>query len=87
MQDGVVLEYWKRRENAGDYISSVIFDWMKAYYNLEQKKEKNAHLFGVGSIIGFSRADGVIWGSGILDAYNMRNIIRRNYYIKYDTHA
>ena len=87
VQNGVVLERWKRLENAGDYISSVIFDWMLDRENLEAEKGKNVHLFAVGSILGFSKADGVIWGSGILDAYNIRNIMRRKYYIKYDVRA
>ena len=87
VSDGVVLERWQRLENAGDYISSVIFDWMLSRKNLEARNGKNVHLFAVGSILGFSKADGTIWGSGILDAYNARNIIRRKYYIKYDVRA
>lgn len=85
--NGVVLERWKRLENAGDYISEVIFDWMLSQKNLEAGSGKNVHLFAVGSILGFSKADGVVWGSGILNSYNIRNIMQRRYYIKYDVRA
>ena len=84
---GVVLEQWKGRENVGDYISSVIFDWILKKNNLIAENGKDTHLFAVGSILGLSRADGVIWGSGVHSAARIRNIIKRKPYINYDIRA
>ncbi len=84
---GVVLERWNGRENVGDYISCVIFDWILEKNHLIAKEGKRAHLFTVGSILGISRADGVVWGSGVISAYKIRNVIKRSNYIKYDIRA
>ena len=84
---GVSLERFRRCDNVGDYISSVIFDWMLEQRGLKAEDGKNAHLFGVGSILGFSRADGVVWGSGILQPIYIRNIMLRRNYVRYDIRA
>ena len=84
---GVVLEQWKGRENVGDHISSVIFDWILKEKHLAAENGRDAHLFAVGSILGMSRADGVVWGSGVISVNRIRNIIKRQPYIKYDIRA
>lgn len=87
VKKGVVLEQWKERENVGDYISSVIFEWILKKNNLLAENGKSVHLFAVGSILGLSRADGVVWGSGIISAYKIRDLIKRSSYVKYDIRA
>ena len=84
---GVVLERFQRVDNVGDYISVIILDWMLKKRGLKPEEGRNVHLFGTGSILGFSRADGVVWGSGVLDIFRTRLVTLRHRYVKYDIRA
>jgi len=84
---GVVLERFRRRDNVGDYIAEVIFDWMLKRKGLDAASGKNAHLFTVGSILGFSAANGVVWGSGVLEAWKASQITMHRGFVRYDIRA
>lgn len=83
----VQLEWWSARPNVGDALSPVIVNWMMEQQQLDPAKGKPVHLLAVGSIIGPVRFDAVIWGAGILDPFNIANVIRHSWYVKYDIRA
>lgn len=73
-KDCVNIHYWRNaagEENLGDYLSKVICNYYAAYWNLPQKlpPTRFRHLYAVGSIIGFSYQNAVVWGSGLLNEY------------------
>lgn len=83
----VQLEWWSEKTNIGDALSPVIVNWMLEQNRLDPEKGRPAHLLAVGSVIGPARFDAVIWGSGIMNAYNMANVIKHRWYVKYDIRA
>lgn len=71
-KDSVNIHYWRNangEENLGDYLSNVICDYLISYWNLphELPSTRYRHLYAVGSIIGFSYQNAVVWGSGLLE--------------------
>ena len=85
----VNLEWWQSRPNVGDEISPVIVDWMLEKKNLtrEQEIRSTKHLMAVGSIIGMSKFDATIWGSGIHVESSIKRLKRFRPLIKYDIRA
>lgn len=67
----VNLHYWRRRsgeDNIGDYLSCVVVDFMKEYYDLnDDTTRKTKHLYAIGSILQAGRQNATVWGSGFLD--------------------
>ncbi len=79
------LHWWKMHgelQNVGDYISTVVVDYVKGYYNLSNdvpKDNKTKHLYAIGSIVDGGYQNATIWGSGLLrgsDKYIWRNLRR-----------
>lgn len=55
-------------ENLGDYLSVIVTEYMKTYYEIEKREiSETRHLYAIGSIlqIGFQKA--TVWGSGFVD--------------------
>ena len=67
--------WWNGEKNFGDYLSSVIFDFLTKGVKNRQTKGKSNVLYGLGSIVSFgsTHMKRTIWGSGLLD----RNCINR----------
>lgn len=80
------LEWWSKKDNVGDYISKVVYDYMLNYYSLNANKtvKKTTHLMAVGSLIGMYEFDAIVWGSGVHCMNNVRNIYKQCKYRKYD---
>lgn len=83
------LEWWQGETNLGDSLSPVIFSWMLDRHHLSDKSDclRKVHLLSTGSLIGAARFDAVIWGSGIMNAFNLCNLIKHRKYVKYDIRA
>lgn len=68
----VNLHWWSKGDNdynIGDYLSVVVFDWVKKRKGIvdnSSKSGKTLHLYGIGSIIGSGYQNATIWGSGII---------------------
>lgn len=87
-EKGVYLEWWDESPNLGDCLAPVIFDWMIKQNNIDLHHVKQkVHLMTIGSLVGAARFDSVIWGSGIMNAYNLSNMIKHRKYVKYDLRA
>lgn len=58
-------------ENLGDYLAPVICDRLRARFDLPRmvKGGKQRRLLAVGSVLGFSCRNAVVWGSGVLSRY------------------
>ena len=82
----VNLEYWLNKENLGDSLSPVIVDWMLSKHNLtrDDYTQKTSHLYALGSIIGSSDFDAVIWGSGIHTQELIDLVKDQKNYVRYD---
>lgn len=83
----VNLEWWSGEDNLGDSLSVVVFDWCLSRRNIEVNDGRNVHLMAIGSLIGGARFDAVIWGSGLMNALNLTNLIKHRRYVKYDIRA
>lgn len=84
----VNLHYWKfgrKSENLGDYLSSVVVDFMKEYYALDDSYScKTKHLYAIGSILQAGRQNATVWGSGFLDPLTHRLSKYMKYFRKLD---
>lgn len=63
-----IMPYGK--ENIGDYLSYIVVEWMKNYYDITadlSKQNNTCHLYGIGSIINSGYQDATVWGSGLLE--------------------
>lgn len=80
------LEWWSKKENVGDYISKVVYDYMLNHYKLDANKvvRKTTHLMAVGSLIGMYEFDACVWGSGVHCVSNIKNVYEQRKYRKYD---
>ena len=85
--DTVHLEWWKNKDNVGDYLSTVIFEWMTKDIDLSRPIRKGLHLSTVGSLLGGRYYDATVWGSGILDLLAVRSINLKSRLVKYDVRA
>lgn len=85
----VNLEWWSRKDNVGDHLAVVIYDWITDYYNLDVNAQtsKTHHLLTVGSLIGMEYFDATIWGSGVHCLSTIRQIGKQSAYRKYDIRA
>lgn len=83
------LEWWHKKENIGDTLAKVVFEWMIENNNLDKnKKTKNTvHLMTIGSLIGMYDFDTVVWGSGIHCVDNVKKVYIQRKYRKYDIRA
>lgn len=63
----VHLEWWNEKDNIGDYLAVIVFNWMlnKKGISPDKTTHKIIHLMTIGSLIGLSDFDAVIWGAGI----------------------
>lgn len=88
-KETVNYEYWTEKENVGDYLSSVIYQWMLERKQLKKDSpaKKTCHLLGVGSIIATKPFDAVIWGSGIHTVVTQHLLFKWKKYVKYDVRA
>ncbi|NME83744.1 polysaccharide pyruvyl transferase family protein [Clostridium sp. SM-530-WT-3G] len=85
--DGLKLEWWSGEKNLGDTLSPIVFNWMLSQKTNLNKRNRRIHFMGIGSLIGAARFDSVIWGSGIMNAYNTSNMIKHRKYVRYDIRA
>ncbi len=83
----VHLEWWQRKENVGDYIASVVYDWMTRDIDLSRPKRKGIHLTTVGSLLGGGNYDATVWGSGMLDLFDVRTVYKKAWLRKFDVRA
>lgn len=84
----VNLVWWKRRANLGDYLATVIFQWMlerKQILSLHTKETTN--LMTVGSLIGMGNFDATIWGTGIHCFETAKAVMMHSKYVHYDIRA
>ena len=65
-------------ENLGDYLSTVVVDYMLSIrgLNISNETKRTSYLYGIGSIIGFGLQDATIWGSGLLRRENAFRCVR-----------
>ena len=61
--NNVSLYYWSRIDNFGDYLSNIIFEHFTSSIP-QNKKNKQALIFGLGSILNLISVDSTVWGSG-----------------------
>lgn len=85
----VRLRWWGKQPNLGDALSPIVFIWMldQKGYTPTHRTKKNIDFFGIGSIIGFSDADAVIWGSGIISQSLFDAVYENRETVKYDVRA
>lgn len=65
----VNLLYWRPKvgkNNVGDFLSKVIFDYLLKYYKLSNFSRATYRISCIGSILNFISADCIVWGSGFL---------------------
>lgn len=84
----VHLKWWSGL-NLGDTLSPVVFVWMleQKGHSPMDKAKKTIDFLGIGSIIGFSSSDAVIWGSGIISQSRFDGIYKKRNSIQYDIRA
>lgn len=82
----VYLEWWSRKQNVGDSLAPIIYQWMLERKGIDptRKTKKATHLMAVGSILGMGCFDAVVWGSGIHCESTARNVVTQSVYRKYD---
>lgn len=82
----VNLEWWDEKENLGDYLSKVVYEWMITRNNIkpELNTRKTIHFLGIGSVLGMAPFDATVWGSGVHTLESIRMILDRRKYLKYD---
>lgn len=85
----VNLEWWNKTDNLGDYLATVIYDWMTKQYGIEKEKRvpKAVHLLTVGSLISMGSFDAVVWGTGLHNVKAIDVLKRQHAYRKYDIRA
>lgn len=83
----VKLEWWSKKDNVGDYLSNIVYNWMTKDINLNKPRKKGIHLMTIGSLIGGANFDATIWGSGILDLSLVKAIYKKSWFINYDIRA
>lgn len=65
----VNLHWWdteRELQNVGDYLSPVVFEFMRERYGVKDHPSKTRHIYAIGSIIDAGYQDATIWGSGFL---------------------
>lgn len=84
----VNLEFWNGL-NIGDYLSTIVYEWMMEFYHLNPNKRinKTKHLLSIGSIVGDGYFDATIWGSGIHKFVLIEKLVKRKKLRKYDIRA
>lgn len=85
----VHLEWWNEKDNIGDYLAVIVFNWMlnKKGISPDKTTHKIIHLMTIGSLIGLSDFDAVIWGAGIHCITSVNGIRARKKYVRYDVRA
>lgn len=82
------IKYGENKQNLGDMLSQVVYDYMCQYYNLdsERKIHTTKHLYAVGSILFFENQDATVWGTGCTFELqkNLKNLIHQKYMRKLD---
>lgn len=80
------LIWWKKKENLGDYLSFVVYNWMLEYFNLDLNHpvSKTKYFMGIGSVITFLSKDSTVWGSGILSVKQIKTIFDEKNFRKLD---
>ncbi len=83
----VNLEWWNVKDNVGDYLSNVVYNWMTKDIDTSLPRKRGIHLMTIGSLIGGGNFDSVIWGSGILDLALVKSVYKKSWLIRYDIRA
>lgn len=85
----VNLEWWNKKQNLGDVLSPIVYEWMLEQEGIDKEQNigKTVHMLGIGSVIGMGRFDAVVWGSGIHTFKTIRDIVNQMKYRKYDVRA
>lgn len=85
----VNYEYWTEKDNVGDYLSYIVYQWMleRKQINFNSPAKKTCHLLGIGSIIAMRPFNAVIWGSGIHSVLTQYCLYRWKNIVKYDVRA
>ena len=70
-QGAVNYEWWStgegaERENVGDTLGPLICDWLISQKGVVDDGDSTRFLLSVGSVLGKSLNDSVVWGSGLL---------------------
>ncbi|MEE0859028.1 MAG: polysaccharide pyruvyl transferase family protein [Acutalibacteraceae bacterium] len=78
IKNSINLHWWdihSEKQNVGDFLSTVVFDYMKKLYNLpdDYKSKKTIHLYAIGSIITGGYQNATIWGSGLIRGNETKN--------------
>ena len=84
----VNLVWWNKKENLGDYLAVVVYDWMIQKFNLPQKPAIGTkYIMTIGSVLAIGVKDLTVWGSGILGVEQIPLIFRKSYFRKFDIRA
>lgn len=85
------IKYGQEKQNLGDMISSVVYDYLCSYYGLDKnrKVKKTKHLYAIGSILFFENQDVTVWGTGSLHEINcnINTILHQKIMRKIDARA
>lgn len=85
----VNLDYWTKKENVGDTLGPIVFDWMLKNRGLTRTSisKKTSILLTVGSIVGINHYNAVIWGSGIHTVTSIVRVYKWRKKVKFDIRA
>lgn len=85
----VNLEWWNKKQNLGDVLSPIVYEWMLRSNQIEidQATRETKHLLCIGSVIGMGNFDAVVWGSGIHTFKTIKDVVDQRKYRKYDIRA
>lgn len=83
------LEWWDKKENIGDSLALVIYQWMLDRNDIKKdaKVTKIIHVMTIGSLIGMVPFDAVIWGTGIHRISSIYKLVKYKRMVKYDIRA
>lgn len=81
------LDYWHPIHNLGDQLSLVIVEYMLLQKNLSltsPTKKPFQHLMAVGSLLGSTKINATIWGTGILNEQRVMAIQKKRKFTHLD---
>lgn len=85
----VNLLWWEGHCNLGDYLSSVIYEWVLEQKNLCKSRtiKETKVLMALGSILAIGAWDATVWGSGVLSMKIVPELYERSFFRKLDIRA
>lgn len=85
------IKYNQEKQNLGDMLSFVIYNYLCDYYGLDKdrKVKRTRHLYAIGSILFFENQDVTVWGTGSLHEItcNINTILHQRIMRRIDARA